>query len=204
MKIYNDIEQGSPEWMALRCGRVTMSRAKDCISKGRGSSPSLTREKYLYEIVSERLTGQPESQYTNQAMEHGTITEPEARLVYQDKESVIVDQIGFVEHDENTGCSPDGVIGKEGLLEIKCPKTSTQIRRIMENDFPSEYKAQVQGQLWICEREWCDFVSYDPRIEGPASYFKIRVHRDEKYIKELQIGIEKFIEEVERIVGRLK
>lgn len=203
MKIINCI-QGGDEWKSIRCGKITMSRAKDVMAKGVGSAPSKTRQSYLYEIASEILTGHAAESYTNAAMEYGTICEPVARQVYEEMELVPVKQVGFVEINEWVGCSPDGMIGIDGLLEIKCPKTSTQIQRVLENQFPSEYKAQVQGQLWVCEREWCDFVSYDGRIKGPASYFKIRVHRDEEYIKKLREEVGIFINDLNKLLSRLR
>ena len=204
MIIHNDLIQGSPEWLAVRAGKVTASRFKDILAKGVGNSPSKTRQSYMLEVASEILTGQPAETYTNTAMEHGTLTESLARAAYEQKEFVEVEQVGFVEHSQFIGCSPDGLIDDKGLLEIKCPKTSTQIQRVLAGEFPSEYMAQVQGQLWICERQWCDFVSYDGRIQGPASYFKIRVYRDEAYIHNLSTQVDKFIAELQEMLGKLK
>lgn len=196
--------QGEYEWEAIRCGKVTASRFKDCIAKGKGSEPSKVRANYLYEIVSEIMTGQPSEQYTNAYMEHGTLTEPMARMYYEEKEQTPVEQVGFVEHSQFIGASPDGFASTNGLVEFKCPKTSTQIQRVLAGIFPPEYMPQVQGQMWVCEREWCDFVSYDPRIKGPACYFKTRVYRDDIYIKKLSEGVDKFIEEMLTILDRLR
>lgn len=203
MKIH-DVYQGTPEWLLARCGKLTASRFDAVLAKGVGKAPSKTRQSYLYEVASEILTGQPQDSYTNDAMAYGTLTEPEARQTYANVEQVPVGLVGFVEMNERVGCSPDGFIGTNGLLEIKCPKTSTQIQRVLASVFPSEYLPQVQGQLWVCEREWCDFLSYDGRINGPASYFKVRVYRDEQYIKTLSDGVSQFIEELEKTLERLQ
>jgi putative phage-type endonuclease len=204
--IIHNCEQGSEEWKKIRIGKVTMSRASDILAKGVGSAPSKTRQGYLYEIASEVLTGQMKDSYTNAAMEYGTLTEPLARAAYQQSETVDVQQVGFVEHGDfhGVGCSPDGILGDDGLLEIKCPNTSTQIQRVLSGEFPSEYQAQVQGQLWVCQREWCDFLSYDGRIKGPASYFKVRVYRDEEFIKKLTAAVDLFIVELNEILEKVK
>lgn len=200
-----DLVQGTDEWRQFRCGKITASRFKDCIAKGKGSEPSKTRLSYLYEIASEILSGCPAESYTNAAMEYGTLAEPVARQVYEEMEMIPVDQVGCIQHAglNLVTCSPDGLVGDKGLLEIKCPKTSTQIQRVLSGDFPSDYKAQVQGQLWVCEREWCDFLSYDGRIKGPAAYFKIRVTRDDAFIKTLESGVKSFISDLKEILEKL-
>lgn len=203
----NPIEliQGSEEWKQFRCGKITSSRFRDVMSKGKGSEPSRTRLSYLYEIAAEIITGKVADNYISPAMEHGTLCEPLARIEYEEREALPVQQVGIIEHPKynNITSSPDGFIGENGLLEIKCPKTSTQIQYVLDGVFPSEYQAQVQGQLWICEREWCDFVSFDPRIEGPSQYFKIRVNRDEEYIEKLKNGVDLFITDLNKILERL-
>lgn len=201
--IIHNLQQGTPEWYAARCGKITASKFSSVIAKGVGSAPSKTRQSYLYELASEILSGQPQESYTSAAMEYGTLAEPVARQVYEEMEAVPVEQVGFVELNEFVGCSPDGLVGSNGLLEIKCPKTSTQIQRVLDCTFPSEYQAQVQGQLWVCERDWCDFVSYDGRIKGHAAYFKVRVNRDDEYIKTLSKGVDLFIEDLKKILERL-
>lgn len=204
--IHEVMEQGSPAWLAVRIGKLTASRFKDILANGVGSAPSKTRQNYLYEIASEVLTGQMKDNYTNAAMEYGVLTEPLARAAYEETEQEPVTQVGFVEHGDfhGVGCSPDGMLGDAGLLEIKCPNTSTQIQRVLSGDFPSEYQAQVQGQLWVCQREWCDFLSYDGRIKGPASYFKVRVYRDEEFIKKLTAAVDLFIVELNEILEKVK
>lgn len=201
--IIHNFEQGTETWKACRTGKLTASRFSDVMASGKGGSPSKTRFSYMCEVAAELTTGLWAESFSNAAMEHGTLTEPFARAEYEKREGIIVQQIGFVELNEFVGASPDGIVGEKGLLEIKCPKTSTQIQRFLEGKFPSEYMAQVQGQMWVCEKDWCDFVSFDNRIIGPASYFKIRVDRDELYIKELAAGVEKFISDLHEMLDRL-
>jgi len=202
MKFHN-IEQGSQEWLDLRLGKITASRFKDVFSSGRGSAPSKTRASYMMQLVAEIITGLPQNSFQNDAMIHGNECEPQARSNYELYTGVEVDQIGFVSFNDLVGVSPDGLVGREGLLEIKCPKTTTQIQRYLDSVFPPEYKAQVQGQMWVCEREWCDFVSFDPRINGEARYFCTRVVRDDVFIKDMTKKINIFIGELSEILDKL-
>jgi len=204
MKIIRDIEQGCDEWLALRLGKVTASRFADVMSKGRGASVSKTREAYMFQLAAEILTGAAEDSYSNKYMEWGNECEPQARAMYEFETGSDVDQVAFIELNEYIGVSPDGLIGDDGLIEIKCPKTTTQLQRFLSGDFPSTYKAQVQGQLWVSDRSWCDFVSFDPRINGKASYFQIRVERDESYINELYDGVTNFLSELHELIEKLK
>lgn len=201
--IIHNLEQGSEAWKQIRVGKITASRFADVLANGKAGAPSKTRQSYLYELASEIITNQAADSFTSPAMEHGTLCEPLARIEYEEREGLPVEQIGFVQYNDMIGCSPDGCVGENGLIEIKCPKTSTQIQRVLDGVFPSEYQAQVQGQLWVCDRQWCDFVSFDPRIEGPAQYFKIRVNRDDAYIEKLKNGVELFITDLNKILERL-
>jgi len=205
MMIFNDIEQGTEAWHELRLGCLTASKFKDVMAKGRGNAPSKTRESYMMQIIAEILTGEAQDTFTNPAMEWGNECEPRARAKYEIINDLEVEEVGFIkpEFSPHIGVSPDGLVGENGLLEIKCPKTTTQIQRYLTGEFPSEYKAQVQGQLWISEREWCDFVSFDPRIDTEADYFCIRVERDDNYIKSLKDECFKFIDEMQEILVKL-
>ena len=202
MNIITDISQGSEDWKSLRLGKITASCFDKVMAKGRGNSPSKTRQSYMMQLAAEILTGQPQDSFTNQYMEWGNECEPQARSMYEFNNNVDVEEVAFIELDENVGISPDGLVGKDGLLEIKCPKTTTQLERFLSGEFPSTYKAQVQGQLWVSKREWCDFVSFDPRINGIASYFEIRVDRDEEYIKTLSSEVDKFKNELHELVAK--
>lgn len=205
LKIIKDIEQGSKEWHELRCGWITASKFKDVISNGRGGSESKTRKSYMLKLAGELLTDLIEESYTNEYMNWGVSTEPQARSMYELETGNIIDQVAFIRHDSlMVGCSPDGLIGNDGLIEIKCPKTTTQIETYLSGKMPNDHKAQVQGQLWVSEREWCDFVSFDPRINGKSGYFCVRVERDEEYIKELQLKISSFQNDLMKIMEILK
>jgi len=203
MKIIYDIEQGTDEWLELRLGKLTASKFSDVIAKGRGNAPSKTRESYMYQLAAEILTGEPQDSFTNKAMEWGNECEPAARAAYELKHDIDVEQCAFIERDQWVGVSPDGLVGENGLLEIKCPNSVTQIKRVLSGEFPNEYMAQVQGQLWVSGREWCDFVSYDPRINTDADYFEIRVFRDEDYIENLANQCTDFIEELSDLLTKL-
>jgi len=203
MNIITDISQGSEEWKSLRLGKITASCFDKVMAKGRGNSPSKTRQSYMMQLAAEILTQQPQDSFTNQYMEWGNECEPQARSMYEFNNNVDVEEVAFIELDEHVGVSPDGLVGDNGMVEIKCPKTTTQLERFLSGEFPSTYKAQVQGQLWVSEREWCDFISFDPRINGAASYFEIRVERDEEYIKLLRKEVHKFSVELRIMLGKL-
>lgn len=185
MKIHM-MEQGSDEWLKIRCGKVTASHFSDVMSKGQG------RQTYMLKLAAERATGLVQPSFKNEAMQWGTDTEPFARACYEQVTGYEVEQVGFVEVDDYVGVSPDGLVGEEGCVEIKCPNTATHIGYIESGKLPAKYKAQVQGVMCACNRDWCDFVSYDPR-NGDNSYFCVRVKRDEKYMDELTNALDKFV-----------
>lgn len=203
MNIIKDIEQGSDEWLALRLGKVTASRMKDLLTNGRGGKPSKTAESYMYELIAEKLTGQSKAFFENNAMKWGTETEPQARLVYELENNVEVEEVAFIELNEFVGMSPDGLVGDDGLLEIKCPTTTTQLKRALSDSYSADYKAQIQMQLWVSDRKWCDFVSYDPRLSCSACYLQERVYRDEDFIADMKTKTESFIEEMKEIINQL-
>tara|TARA_R110000796_G_scaffold78679_3_gene175340 strand:- start:516 stop:1142 length:627 start_codon:yes stop_codon:yes gene_type:complete len=204
MKIIETCEQGSAEWLAMRLGKVTASKVSDVLSKGRGSAPSKMSETYMIELIAEVLTGNSKPFFENDAMRWGTETEPQARAMYAvNNDFVDVKEVAFVEHNEQIGISPDGLIGEDGLLEIKCPNTTTQIKRALSNDYSADYKAQIQMQLWVTEREWCDFLSFDPRLDCEAGYLQQRVFRDEEYIEEMKTKVYAFVEKMNEIIEQL-
>jgi putative phage-type endonuclease len=204
MKIIETCEQGSAEWLAMRLGKVTASKVSDVLSKGRGSAPSKMSETYMIELIAEVLTGNSKPFFENDAMRWGTETEPQARAMYAvNNDFVDVKEVAFVEHNEQIGISPDGLIGEDGLLEIKCPNTTTQIKRALSNDYSADYKAQIQMQLWVTEREWCDFLSFDPRLDCEAGYLQQRVFRDEEYIEEMKVKVYAFVEKMNEIIEQL-
>jgi putative phage-type endonuclease len=191
------IEQGTEAWHQLRLGKVTASRVADIMAKTK-TGVSASRGNYLIELALQRVTGVIESTYTNDAMAWGTATEPQARVAYEVKTGNFVDQIAFVEHDiiEWFGCSPDGLVGKDGQIEIKCPNSATHWATIKENKPPSKYVIQMQTQMACTGRKWCDFVSFDPRMPERSQLFIYRVERDQKMIDEIETEVMKFLIEV--------
>lgn len=194
-----ELEQGTPEWFTARLGIPTASRYKDIVTPARGDK-SKSYMTYLYELLAERVTGESADGFTNEWMQRGNELEPHARSAYEFLFETDVQQVGFVLNDAKTiGASPDGLIGSDGGIEIKCPKASTAVRYMVEDKLPDIYKPQVQGNLWICEREWWDFVVYHPSMD----LFVKRVYRDDAYIKKLETHITAFVEELEALHGRL-
>lgn len=199
-----DIIQGSPEWHAIRCGKATASRIADIIAKTK-TGVSALRGNYLAQLVAERLTGEVAESYTNAAMAWGTEKEPEARTAYAFRANATVEQIGFVDHPsiKMTGASPDGLVDDDGLIEIKCPETKTHIDTLLGQSVPSKYITQIQWQLACTGRQWCDFVSFDPRLPESMSLFVHRVPRDDARIAELESEVGAFLNEVDNTVARL-
>lgn len=204
MNVIHDITQGSPEWLELRLGKITASRFGDLMKSGRGGAVSKTAESYLIELALERVTGTKAPFFENDAMRHGTETEPRARAMYEIMTGNEVSEVAFIEHNEFIGVSPDGLIGNDGGLEIKCPNSKTQAERFLNGvGLPDDYKWQVYGCIWVAEREWWDFVSFDDRIDTAAQYICNRVYRDEKIIKELSDKVLAASERLNEIVYKL-
>ena len=203
------MEQRSKEWFAARCGMITASRFKDVLAKTK-SGPAATRESYKWQLVAERLTGEVGESYQNTAMRWGTETESQARAAYEWETGNEVEEVGFLvatnsDDDElSRGCSPDGLIDLFGGLEIKCPYNSAiHLKTVESGEMPAEHKAQVQGCLIITERDWWDYVSFDPRMPEKLKLFVVPVLRDEDYIKELTKEVDAFDEEIEAVIERL-
>lgn len=203
MNVITEMEQGSAEWLALRLGKVTASRMKDVLSKGRGTAQSKTAETYMMELLCERLTGDAKPFFENDAMQWGTATEPQARAMYELMSGNNVDEVAFVEHNEYIGISPDGLIGDDGLLEIKCPTTITQVRRALTDNYSKDYYTQIQCQLWVTERQWCDFLSFDPRLDIDASYLLQRVERDDVFIADMEEKTYLFVDVMNELYKKL-
>ena len=203
MEIITSMEQGSQEWLEMRLGKVTASRMKDVLTNGRGGNPSKTAESYMIELIAERLTGESKPFFENDAMRWGTETEPQARAMYELESGNDVEEVAFIIKDEYVGVSPDGLIGKDGMLEIKCPTTSTQVRRALSGEYHNDYIAQIQAQLWVAEREWCDFVSFDPRLDCGASFLIERVNRDHLFISIMEEKTAVFIENMKIALSKI-
>ena len=199
------MEQKSEEWFKARLGKVTASRVADVLAKTK-TGVSASRANYLTELVVERLTGQQAELYMNDAMQWGTDTEPQARMAYEAHKSVLVDEVGFIDHSSIAmfGCSPDGLVGDDGLIEIKCPNSKTAIETILSGKAPSKYIPQMQTQMAVTGRAWCDFVSFDPRLPEDLQLFVVRVNRDDEYIANLEKEVSAFLQEVDETVTKLK
>lgn len=198
MKILT-FDQGTPEWFAARLGKPTGSTYAEVLSKGKGDAESAGRRNLRVKLALELITGErDEGGFKSQAMKDGTEREPLARALYESSVGCFVDEIGFCLHDTiHTGVSPDGLIDAEGMVEIKCPTPATHLEYLRRKDEPPEYRAQIQGQLWIAERTWCDFVSYHPSFPANARMVVRRVLRDDAYIAKLEAEIIKFNAEVQ-------
>jgi putative phage-type endonuclease len=198
------IEQNSPEWFAQRLGKVTASRVADVIAKTK-TGYSTSRENYMAQLVCERMTGTVGESFTNAAMQWGTETEPLARAAYEAHADVLVDEVAMITHPtiEASGASPDGYVGSEGLLEIKCPNTATAIDTLLSQSVPSKYIPQIQWQLACTGRQWCDFCSFDPRLPTELQLFVKRVPRDDAYIQMLEEEVKKFLTELDGKITKL-
>ena len=201
----SEIEQGTPEWFAARLGKATGSRIADIIAKTK-TGYSTSRANYAAQLVCERLTGKVAESFTNAAMQWGTETEPLARAAYEVKTGEMVDQIGFVGHPsiENSGASPDGLVGLFGMLEIKCPNTATHIETLLSQQVPTKYITQMQWQMACAGRQWCDFVSFDPRMPENLQLFIKRVEYDPPYVAMLEKEVIQFLMDVEANVTQLR
>lgn len=200
------IEQGSAEWFSMRLGKVTASRVADVMSKGKGSAESAGVRNYRAQLVVERLTGTVEETYTNGAMQRGVELEPLARECYEFLKGVTVEQVPFIDHPTipMSGASPDGLIGNDGLVEIKCPNTATHIEYLLGGKPPAQYIPQMLWQMACTGRQWCDFVSYDPRLPEELQLFVVRLHKDYDAIEEIQTAVIAFNASVEKMIADLK
>ena len=194
-----ECEQGSPEWFSVRLGMPTASEFATLLSTGRSGGESKTRRTYLYKLAGERITGTPMESYTNKYMERGKALEPEARNYYAFLTNSKLQRVGFIKNT-NKGCSPDSLIGNDGMLEVKTEAPHLLIERLETDKLPDDHYAQLQGNLWVSEREWIDALIYFPGM--PASLK--RVFRSDEYIKNLAIAVDKFNDELDSLVERIK
>lgn len=198
------MEQRSPEWFAARLGKVTASKVADVIAKTK-TGYSASRDNYMAQLVCERMTGVQAEGFTNTAMQWGTDQEPLARAAYEAAKDVLVDETGFVIHPRisEAGASPDGLVGDDGLIEIKCPNTATHIDTVLSEKVPGKYFTQMQWQMACTERKWCDFVSFDPRMPEGLQLFIQRVDFDPEYVKMLETEVTAFLNELETKIKNL-
>jgi putative phage-type endonuclease len=203
---YINVEQGSDEWKTARLGHVTASNMADVMSKGKGSSEAVGRYKYKVRLVAERLTQTAGESYSNAAMEWGVEQEQFACIAYESILETFIDKTGFWLHPtiQWLGVSPDRLVGTDGLIEVKCPNTTTHLNYLFENKIPTDYYKQIQCQLWVTGRQWCDFVSYDPRLPEDLQLFVHRFDRDEKRIEEIEAAVKQFLTEVNEMIDNIK
>lgn len=199
MKIL-DLEQGTEEWMSHRLGVPTASRFKDIVTPAKGEKSS-SYKGYMYELIAEKLINEKTNGFKSEFMERGNEIEPLARASYEFIHEVEVKQVGMIFNDDMTiGISPDGLIGDNGGLEIKCPKPSTLVKYMLDGGLPLEYKPQVMGSLWISGREWWDFLAFHPSMD----FFQLRVYRDEAYIKKMEQHLSDFVDELQANFDKIK
>jgi hypothetical protein len=194
--------QGSDEWFLARAGKVTASNFSDVLAKGEGK----TRKAYMLRVIGEILSGKPYEGFKNAHMERGNEHEPYARWAYEAETGNTIDEVGFIKHPTlEAGASPDGLIGDDGIVEIKNVIPSVQIETILSAKYPSTHKAQIQGNLWVTGRKWADFVSHCEYMkETKLRTYIFRVERNEEYITNLEKEVIKFINEMTEIVESLK
>ena len=182
MKIHN-FEQRTEDWYNIRKGKMTASNAETIIANGKGL------ETYIYNLMAEYYSSAEKENYINADMQRGIDLEPEARLEFEFYTDLDVQEVGFIEYNEFIGVSPDGLIGDDGLIEIKCPNDSIYFKLLLSNNIKPEYIAQMQMQMYVTDRQYCYFVSYNPNFEK-SLYIK-NISRDEEMIEKLKKGLER-------------
>lgn len=192
-----DCDQGTDAWKQARLGKLTASRIADALARTK-SGWGASRANLMASLIAERLTGVAQDTYTNAAMQHGIDTEPEARAAYEFRETVDVVQVGFVLHPTigESGCSPDGLVGDGGLIEIKCPQTATHLDTLLSGAVPDKYVKQALWQMACTGRQWVDYVSYDPRWPETMRLWVKRIERDDDKIADLEREAIAFLQEV--------
>ena len=200
------MQQGSEEWKQARCGRVTASRVHDIVAVTRSGGYTAGRKNYLAELVCERLTGQPAEHWVSPAMIYGLETEPEARFAYALKQGVEIEEVGFITHPtiNMAGASPDGLVGVEGLCEIKCPQDSAHLDRWLGAKIDPGYMDQMMFQMACTGRQWCDFVSYHRDAPEEMQLHIARVPRDDKRIADLEQEVVQFLIDLDATVDLLR
>lgn len=201
-----DCEQGSPEWKAARCGKVSASRLDAVMAKGKGSAPSATRTGYMGELIAEVLTGVKHEGYSNADMDRGVEMEPAALKAYEFAMGDFPVKVGFVLHPtiDDAGASPDGLVGERGLVQIKCPRTHTHIEYLTRGEVPAEYVKQMCWECVCTEREWCDFVSFDPRMPKELQLFVVRYTPTAALMAEQEQAVREFLAERDAKVAELR
>jgi putative phage-type endonuclease len=197
--------QGTPEWREDKLGKVGASRVADIIARTK-TGYSASRANYAAELIAERLTGYPAERFVSAPMQHGIDTEAEARTAYEFRTSHPVVQVGFIPHPtiDMAGASPDGLVGEDGLVEIKCPNTATHLDALLNGVLPSKYETQMQWQMACTGRAWCDFASYDPRLPESMRLYLVREPRNVAKIEELEREVLAFLQEIDGKIASLR
>jgi putative phage-type endonuclease len=198
------IEQGTPEWHQMRLGKVSASRMADLLAKTK-SGHSASRAKYMAQLLCERMTGQPTEFFTTAAMQRGTEIEPIARAAYEAENFTSVEQVAWVEHPTipMAGCSPDGLVGEHGLIEIKCKEIHNHLDSILNDRIDPDHQAQMMWQMCVTGRQWCDYVCFDDRAPEGLQLFVKRLHRDEEKIKQMEDEVRTFLKDLESMIQKL-
>lgn len=201
-----DCEQGSPEWKAARVGKVSASRMDAVMAKGQSGKTSATRSAYMGELIAEVLTGVKHEGYSNADMDRGVEMEPAALKAYEFATGDMPKKVGFVLHPtiDDAGASPDGLVGEHGLVQIKCPRTHTHIEYLTRGEVPSEYVKQMAWECVCTEREWCDFVSYDPRMPEALQLFVVRYTPTAAFMAEQEEAVRTFLAERDAKLAELR
>jgi putative phage-type endonuclease len=199
-------EQRTDEWFQQRLGKVTASNLHKVMVKTK-TGYGADRGHYMTQLVLERITGQRADGYTSAAIQWGIEQEQFARAAYEAYRGVLVEEVGFIPHPTiaMAGASPDGLVGADGMVEIKCPESKTHLEVLLSaNPVSGQYFAQMQWQMRCADRQWCDYVVFDPRFPAKAQLFIARVNRDDRWIEETETEVNKFLAEVEEKVQALK
>ena len=200
-----DMVQGSPEWLDVRCGKVTAFRVADVLAVKRDGKPTAERERYLMELVGERLTGLATSHYLTGPMLEGSEREPQAADAYAFLHGADIDKVGFVEHPSiaMAGASPDRLVVDLGLVEIKCPTLRTHLDTLLTGEIPEQYLPQMRWQIACTGRAWCDFATWHPGVPPHLRLWVKRLHRDDAQIVKDEAAVSTFLSEVDARVAKL-
>lgn len=198
------LEQGTDEWKMARLGHVSASNLDAVMAKVK-TGEAKTRLDYKIRVATEQITNAIQDSYSNQYMEWGIEQEPFARMAYEACTESFVEKTGFWKHPDIKwfGCSPDGLVGDDGLIEIKCPKSTTHVKYLLDNKLPDDYYWQVHGQMLVTGRKWVDFISFDPRMPEHKQLFIIRVNRDEEIMAQLKVAVIGFLSEVDEMIQKI-
>lgn len=202
----NNIIQGSPEWFALRAGKFTASKFSDLMATLRNGNPAQSRENLIWDVAVERMTGRKMDSFQSGWMARGIELEPEARSQYEVANMTTVEEVGIVIHPAYpyVSCSPDGLVGDDGLVEIKCLTAANHGKALLHGKHADDYQWQVQGQMWITGRSWCDVVAYHPDFPIELQLATVRVERSDGLIADLEESCIKANEEVEKVIAQLE